>query len=113
MDTKDRLIQWLLSGDTGASSEAIAAKMTGNAPHNQWSSFPRDSGDFGRCYRLLKAVPEFRERINEMANSSKQWAALVAHWSELERLHETKERGCGKRIREIIDSVTDALRRDL
>lgn len=102
MDTKDLLIKWLLSGDTGVSSEAIAAHMTGNDVARRWGDHPRDNGDFGRCYRLLKTVPEFRSRIGEMAGRSEQLAVLVAHWDELERLYETDADICYKRMKEFL-----------
>ncbi|MBL8499575.1 MAG: hypothetical protein JNL77_03160 [Nitrosomonas sp.] len=86
MDTKDKIIQWLLSDDTGVSSVAIVSKMTGHKP--LWGNgVPYDQDDFGRCHRLLEAIPEFMVRIEEMAECSPQWAVLVKHWHELTQLY--------------------------
>ena len=113
MNTKDQLIKWFCSGDSGVSSTAIAAQMTGNNTGRAFSDHPGDSGDFGRCYRLLMAVPEFRSRISEMAQRSPQWAALVDCWDELEALYETDGSACHKRMKEIQASVPDPRRTDV
>lgn len=113
MDTKDQLIKWFVSGDTGVSSEAIAAQMTGNTTGRTFGDYPSDNGDFGRCYRLLKAVPEFRGRIGEMAARSEQWAALVECWDELERLHETDGKACYARMKEALATAKDPRRIDI
>jgi hypothetical protein len=76
--------QWIVSGDTGRSSVAIWSHMMhsrGNTEH------PLDPDDFGRCYRLLKAIPAWRARIGEMASVSRVWGSLVEHWAELEALY--------------------------
>lgn len=84
-----QLNEWLRSGNVGLSSKAIASKMTGinfvkteiwGLPH------PSDPSDFKRCVDLLIAVPEFKDRLDEMKEVSPTWAALVDNWDELERL---------------------------
>lgn len=89
-DTNKRIADWLFGGNTGTSSKAMAAHLSGRKAEN---SYPSDGGDFGRCMGLLASVPEFRARIGEMATLSKQWATLAAHWSELEALYEREPRG--------------------
>ena len=79
-------LAWIVGGDTGTSSTAIWATMTGVPVALGWSNHPRDPDDIGRCFRLLALVPEWRERLPEMAAVSPQWAALVGHWPELEAL---------------------------
>ena len=83
------LNNWLATGDRGISSEAIASQLTSiNIVESCWfSTHPRDPSDFGRCMRLLDAVPEFRPRLKEMAEVSPVWAALVKQWDELESLY--------------------------
>jgi len=60
-------LEWLHGLDTGVSSETIYSVMTG---HNVLTcgegDAPHDPGDFGRCYRLLKLFPEWRERLAEV-----------------------------------------------
>jgi hypothetical protein len=67
--------------------------MTGvplkGAPWSKYSPHtPSDPDDFQRCERLLRRVPEFRERLNEMREASPIWAALVDHWDEIAALVE-------------------------
>jgi len=59
-----RALFWALAGDTGISSEALAAHMSGNA--NTRMMPPSDSDDRGRCIRLLELIPEWLPRLNEM-----------------------------------------------
>ena len=59
-------IEWLMSGDTGISSETICAVMTGSKKGGVFGAdIPHDVADFGRCYRLLKNFPEWRDNGNE------------------------------------------------
>ena len=77
-------IDWLASGDSGLSSEAIFFHMIGAT--NFRKTHPLDPGDLGRCLRLLEAAPEWKARMPEMASVSKGWALLVPHWNVLAKL---------------------------
>lgn len=79
-----RIRAWIESADYGQSSRAIATVMTGHRA--DWGSWPRDPSDLGRCVRLLQRIPEWRDRIGEMAAVSGPWAALVERWDELNGL---------------------------
>lgn len=92
------LAVWLASDATGLSSltmawhlgsvvyrQQIAVMHRGGKPPRDT---PRDPADLGRCIGLLKAVPELRERLSEMASVSPSWAALVAEWPRLEILYQ-------------------------
>lgn len=84
-------LAWIVGDDTGISSKAIWSRMMGVAYASRdhgWDTYPHDPSDFGRCYRLLKLVPEWRARIEEMASASPEWTALVKHWDELTALYE-------------------------
>jgi len=80
MGVMDRAMKWMLSGDTGLSSEAIAKHMLYGECDG---SFPWDPSDIGRCFRLIEAVPEWGGRINEMGKYNKQWQRLADHWEEI------------------------------
>lgn len=84
-----RLAQWFASGDTGISSKTIALWMAAGVPYDPaWGDgTPSDGADFGRCYRLLQAIPEWRPRIAEMADRGGKWPHLVKHWDEIETLY--------------------------
>ena len=73
--------EWIVSGDRGMSSETIWAVMMGTRPERP--STPWDPDDFGRCHRLLMAIPEWRERLPEVAAVYPEWTALVEHWDEM------------------------------
>ena len=77
---------WRNGPDTGTSAIAIYSVMTKSPCRDFYP--PSDPSDFGRCYRLLKAFPKFRERLHEM-DVHKPWRALVSHWDELEEMYES------------------------
>ena len=81
--------------DTGISSTAIARRLQSkitvvsftSTGQSAFGNHPADPADFGRCHRLLHAMPGWRARISEMAAQSSVWANLVRHWDELEALY--------------------------
>ena len=75
------IAEWALTGSTGLSATCIAKTMMG-LPTKR-TDHPHDGGDFGRCERLLNAVPDFRARLPEMMDVSPYWAALVPEWSRI------------------------------
>jgi hypothetical protein len=81
------LSAWLKSDDTGMSSEYMASVFGG---FQRRYYHPMDLDDFGRCSRLLTAVPEFREKLEMMRDKSKQWAALLDVWTQVEDLMREK-----------------------
>lgn len=80
--------QWLVSGDTGTSSQTIYSVMRG-LPPPEWHGFPHDADDFGRCYRLLKRFPDWRPRLPEVAARHFEWQPFVEAWNDLTALYET------------------------
>lgn len=80
---------WLQNGDTGISSRTIwYTLMHRNFPPRDWPDIPADPDDFGRCYRLLKVMPEWRARLPEVALRFPSWKPLVDAWDELTLLYE-------------------------
>jgi len=79
---------WLNCDDTGLSSKYMVRVLSGM--EHAYSRFeyahPRDLDDFGRCSRLLKAVPEFENELLRMSDKSEQWKQLVLRWKEIEAL---------------------------
>ena len=90
------IVRWFLSGDNGASSEAIVAHMTGCADillvedeegADRAPVFccmaPSDPSDLGRCLRLLERYPEWKPRIQQMTVYGPAWAGICAQWDAL------------------------------
>jgi hypothetical protein len=68
--------------------------MTGH-PVKRWhSNTPSDPDDFSRCYRLLLKFPEWRERLQEVADRFPEWKGMVDNWDELERLYLRDKPNC-------------------
>ena len=107
-----KIIEWFVTGDTGIFSEAMVDRFMGIDTKRNYGDHPHDSSDFGRCYRLLEAVPEFKNRISEMATRSNEWAALVYHWDELTELY-VNDGKCYERMKEILAVVKDKAGVDL
>ena len=82
------LSAWLRCDDTGMSSCFMASVLDGT--FSRPYAHPLDLDDFGRCSRLLKAVPEFRNRLTKMSLKSPQWSKLVERWTEIETLATTR-----------------------
>ena len=101
--TDRRALEWAFGDDTGLSSKAIAMHMLGVKPSDRWGyGYPSDGGDLGRCVRLLDAIPEWRERIPEMAAHSPAWAALVAHWDELVSMYRSNDKRLYERMKAVL-----------
>jgi hypothetical protein len=105
----ETLGKWLTGHDTGLSSKAIAYFMMGM--RGVYFNYPHDPSDFGRCYRLMVLIPEFRKRLWEMKGLNRQWTALINHWEELEALwiEESNQERAPKlyaRMRELIEGAS-------
>lgn len=88
--------EWILTSDTGTSSKTIWAVMmdvAGVMVIDNLMDFdvPHDSGDFGRCYRLLQHFPEWRPRLHRVAKEFPKWGPMVWEWDRLTELYEMDE----------------------
>jgi hypothetical protein len=91
---------WMESDDTGLSSRYLAISLSGRcAPQLAW---PHDSADFGRCVRMLDAVPELRGRLDLLEHAPEPWPKLWARWEEAEALYRA---GHGKELDALIREV--------
>lgn len=62
-----RAMERLLSGDTGISSETMIAFFTGVPKSGPFGmQAPSDAADRGRCIRVLQAIPEWVDRLDEL-----------------------------------------------
>lgn len=84
-DALKRIGNWLRSDDTGISSETMAA-ITLGADSGDFDA-PHDGSDFGRCYRLVEAVPEVRAAFPRIAALVPAFAGILAAWDELAAIY--------------------------
>ncbi len=84
--------QWLTSGDTGSSSETLFAAILGLSPP-RFADYPLDSSDFGRCFRMLKRLPDLAEHLDRASALGPVWRRLVEHWPLLHALYEHEDFG--------------------
>lgn len=83
---QERADWWLKHGERGMSSEFIFNMLQNGIAERV--SLPQDPDDFKRCYKLLKAIPEWRERLHELKNTSSQWSKLIDNWDNLTEMFE-------------------------
>lgn len=104
------LTAWLASDDTGLSSRYLATAISGREcrefHHRQHVHHPWDADDFGRCYRMLKACPEYAGNLCRLAEPAhgRAWNGLYAAWAELTDLWVAKRHSdLTRRISMIVD----------
>ncbi len=78
-----RVARWYASGDMGVSSEALACTLMGWDAPVSVAYGPADLGDFGRCVRLIRAVPEARGMVDVLARTQDEWARVAPHWDAI------------------------------
>lgn len=78
-----RSAEWFGGDDTGASSITMLCVALGAPPTGWRCSAPLDSGDFGRCKRLLDAIPEVREAFPRIAQVVPEFRGTLDNWDEL------------------------------
>ena len=76
--------QWIADQDTGVSSETMVAVSLG-AKKSKTSRFdaPHDPSDFGRCYRLVKAVPEVKTQFAQIGKVVPTFKLILENWDDL------------------------------
>lgn len=85
-DVKEKAMWWMANGETGLSSKTMWNCFMDKAdfPINH----PSDPDDFSRCYKLLKAVPEWKDELYKLKPLSPAWSNLVDNWDELTDMFE-------------------------
>jgi len=79
-----RIAEWLASGDVGSSSKAIMLWLSSGTTDTRYGpDTPRDAGDLARCLRLLERIPEWKERMPEMAAAGGLWPTFIKHWDKI------------------------------
>ena len=90
MTANEKAIWWIGNGHVGRSSKTMWNYFIGNKDFT--INHPHDPSDFSRCWKLLEAVPEWKERIPELATLSKEWKALTENWGKLTEMYEQNKK---------------------
>jgi hypothetical protein len=96
---QERALWWIANGETGSSSKTMWNCFMGAA--NFEINHPYDPDDFKRCYKLLKAVPEWNTHLYKLKPLSRQWSNLVDNWDKLTEMYELNEKEGWKNYKEI------------
>ena len=83
----ERANAWIVGGDTGISSKVIWAVMMGCVTPPVMRTPPQDPSDFGRCYRLLKLIPEWKLRLGEVEEAMPRWRPYIREWERLQKMY--------------------------
>lgn len=96
-----RALWWIANGEVGNSSKTIWNRfMSGdNKPYPV--NHPYDPDDFSRCYKLLKAIPEWRQQLDRMKPLSSAWSNLVDNWDKLTDMYEQNEKTNWKNYKQV------------
>lgn len=82
-------VWWLENGEHGISSKTMFKVMAPWIPlRNDRQRYPYDAGDFYRCYKLLQAVPQFKNMLFKLRPIHPVWSNLVDNWDKLTELLE-------------------------
>ncbi|MES2055787.1 MAG: hypothetical protein V4564_07615 [Pseudomonadota bacterium] len=98
-----KVADWFASGETGASSKAMASHLSGRKAER--FCYPSDGGDLGRCIKLLDLIPELRPLMPAMAKVDQYWTALVPRWAELEAAWRLSSASVYPLLRSILDPI--------
>jgi len=84
---REKAMWWIANGQHGMSSKTMWNCFMDNKkfPINH----PHDPDDFSRCWKLLEAVPEWKEELHKLKPLSEVWSNLVDNWDKLTEMYET------------------------
>ena len=82
---------WIANGEKGNSSETMWNCLIDNQEKYR-INHPYDGDDFGRCYKLLETVPEWKKELYKLKTLSKAWENLVNNWDKLTEMYKTNVR---------------------
>lgn len=95
-------VEWLMTGDRGMSSNAIAHAITGLIDEDAGVNHPHDSDDFGRCLSVIDALKgdnlTEKEILKAMFSVSPSWEALALEWKDLKMSYLKDKKACSKLI---------------
>jgi hypothetical protein len=89
-NAKEKGMWWIANGEVGMSSKTMWNCFMGSA--NYPINYPDDPDDFSRCYKLLEAVPEWKNELHKLKPLSEAWNNLVENWDKLTEMFEENQK---------------------
>ncbi len=83
---KDKVIEWLLRGDTGISSKTMCAGILG-IDLGWYAGKPYDIDDLGRCVRFCEATEVTDEDLRKICDTYPWWEEMYKRWKVLRSLY--------------------------
>ena len=85
---EEKAMWWIENGHIGMSSKTMWLCLMNQNVKNAYH--PYDPDDFSRCYKLLEAVPEWKEKhhLIKLKSLSTAWSNLVDNWDKLTEMFE-------------------------
>jgi hypothetical protein len=96
----ERAMWWRNYGETGASSKTMWNCFM-QTPGKFEINHPYDPDDFKRCYKLLQAIPEWKNEMHRLKQLSSAWDKLVDNWDKLTEMYEENIRTEWKNYKKI------------
>lgn len=93
---------WWENGEKGISSMTMFNTLSDELKLPPEKGHPHDGDDFNRCYKLLQAVPQFKNKLRRMKSVSPVWSRLIDNWDELTKLFEAGQNNFYTLLQEII-----------
>ena len=89
---REKAMWWIANGEHGMSSKTIWNCLMGTKDFSV--NYPYDPDDFSRCYKLFKAVPEWRGELymQKIALLCPEWKNLIENWDKLTEMYEENKR---------------------
>lgn len=81
-DTHQRACQWILGHDVGTSSSTIWQVMMG-VEENPSADIPYDLGDFRRCIKLVREMPEWSAHLHLVSEAYPEWGPIIDAWNDI------------------------------
>lgn len=82
---------WAENGERGLSSMTIFDTLSKHlhiSKFNERPTHPCDPSDFRRCYLLIKAVPQWEDKLHLLKPLSPVWSNIVDNWAKLTEMLE-------------------------
>ena len=91
----EKVARWYMSRETGGSAQFlldVGFQLEGSAQGGHREvCIPHDKGDFGRCLRLLKVIPELGPYLKVVAERyPAKWGGFIKEWHALQKACEDK-----------------------